>query len=62
MNKIDTLVNVLKERFTTTFDSKYNNADSLVLGYLSGMLGELEKQDEKLARALEYHIKDNRRD
>jgi len=56
MNKIDTLVNKLQERFKTTFDSKYSNTDSLVLGYLRGMLGELEKQDERLARALDYHI------
>ena len=62
MNKTDTLVNVLQERFTTTYDSRYNNADSLVLGYLRGMLGVLEQEDEKLARALEYHIQDNRKD
>lgn len=56
MNKTDTLVNVLNERFRKTFDSKYSNTDSLVLAYLRGVLGELEKSDEKLARALEYHI------
>jgi hypothetical protein len=56
MNKTDTLVNVLKERFEASFSSKYNNTDSLVLAYLRGVLGELEKSDEKLARALDYHI------
>ena len=58
MNKTDQLISVLGERYRTTFDSKYSNTDSLVLGYLRGMLGVLEQQDEKLARALEYHILD----
>jgi hypothetical protein len=62
MNKTDQLISVLGERFKTTFDSKYNNTDSLVLGYLRGLLGVLEQSDDKLARALEYHIQDNRKD
>ena len=62
MNKTDQLISVLGERFRTTFDSKYSNTDSLVLGYLRGMLGVLEQSDDKLMSALEYHIQDNRRD
>lgn len=55
MNKTDTLVNVLRERFQTSLRDN-NQVDSLVLAYLRGILGELEKSDERLARALDYHI------
>ena len=54
MNKTDTLVNVLRNQFQAT--SKDGNVvDSLVLAYVRGILGELEKSDDALARALDYH-------
>ena len=55
MNKTDTLVNVLRDRFQASLRDS-NQIDSLVLAYLRGILGELEKSDERLARALDYHI------
>jgi len=54
MNKTDTLVNALRNHFQAT-SSDGNVVDSLVLAYLRGILGELEKSDDKLASALEYH-------
>jgi hypothetical protein len=55
MNKTDTLVNALRIHFQAT--SKDGNVvDSLVLAYVRGILGELEKSDKSLASSLEYHI------
>jgi hypothetical protein len=54
MNKTERLINALRNQFQTA--SKDGNVvDSLVLAYVRGILGELEKSDDKLASALDYH-------
>ena len=54
MNKTDTLVNALRNHFQAT-SKDVNVVDSLVLAYVRGILGELEKSDDKLSHALDYH-------
>ena len=59
MTKTDQLVNALRERFATdTYPVTHPQTDSLVMGYLKGMLGVLEGYDDKLAAALEFHLHD----
>ena len=57
MTKTDQLVNALHKRFRND-TSDPSQADVLVLGYLTGMLGVLEDSDDKLHAALEYHLHD----
>ena len=57
MTKTDQLVSALHKRFRNDI-SDPSQADVLVLGYLTGMLGVLEGSDDKLAAALEYHLQD----
>ena len=54
MNKTDTLINALRIHFSDLHKDN-NYVDSIVLSYMRGILGELEKSDASLASALEYH-------
>jgi len=59
MTKTDQLVNALRERFATeAYPITHPLSDSLVMGYLTGMLGVLEGSDEKLAASLDHHLQD----
>jgi len=58
MNKIDQLVNALRIRYFRESKKDNNYTDSLALGYLQGLLGVLEKSDDKLVAALDYHLQD----
>jgi hypothetical protein len=55
MNKTDTLINALRIHFSHLHKDN-NYVDSIVLSYMRGILGELEKSDASLASSLEYHI------
>lgn len=57
MNKTDQLTEALRTRYNDNFKD-HNTIDSLVLSYFKGFLGELEKSDQKLANALEFHLQD----
>lgn len=57
MTKTYQLVSALHKRFRNDI-SDPSQADVLVLGYLTGMLGVLEGSDDKLAAALDYHLHD----
>jgi hypothetical protein len=57
MSKTDQLIEALRTRFNDNFND-HNVVDSLVLGYFKGFLGVMEKSDEKLVEALDYHLED----
>jgi hypothetical protein len=57
MTKTDQLVNALHKRFRND-TSDPSQADVLVLGYLTGLLGVLEGSDDKLAASLDHHLQD----
>ena len=57
MKKTDQLIAALHTRFNDNFND-HNVVDSLVLGYLKGMLGVLEESDDKLMSALDFHLQD----
>lgn len=59
MTKTDQLVNALRERFATdAYPVTHPLSDSLVMGYLTGLLGVLEGSDEKLTASLDHHLHD----
>ena len=57
MTKTDQLTEALRTRYNDNFKD-HNEVDSIVLSYFTGFLGVLEKSDQKLADALEFHLKD----
>ena len=57
MKKTDQLIEALRTRFNDNFND-HNVTDTMVLGYFTGFLGVLEKSDEKLLKALDYHLDD----
>ena len=57
MSKTDQLLSALRERYTYT-SRKSSEVDTIVLGYFTGLLGVLEKSDEKLMEALSFHLND----
>jgi hypothetical protein len=60
MTKTDQLVDALRTRHNDNFKD-HHEVDSIVLGYFTGLLGVLEKSDDKLAAALDYHLQDTLR-
>jgi hypothetical protein len=59
MSKTDQLVNALRERFATdAYPVTHPHTDSLVMGYLKGMLGVMEHSNDKLLDAIDYHLQD----
>ena len=59
MSKTDQLVNALRERFATdAYPVAHPYTDSLVMGYLKGMLGVMEHSNDKLLDAIDYHLQD----